>query len=70
MNKKQAEKDISLQGQSVIEYLLLVGVIIALLAILLRPGGYFSRNYEYMLQKQGEDTLNAVETLFFIAPGE
>ncbi|MCK5014594.1 MAG: hypothetical protein KAS66_12310 [Candidatus Omnitrophica bacterium] len=64
MNKKQIKKDVPRGGQSILEYILLVGVIIALLVIFLRPGGYFSRVYNRMIQRQSDDVLNAAKVLF------
>ena len=64
MDKKQIEKDGSQEGQSVIEYIILMAVIIALLIVFLGPGGYFEEVYNRTIQQQGDDMLNAAITLF------
>ena len=64
MNKKQTKKGVSLDGQSIIEYLILVGVILALLIVFVGPGGYFQEAFNRTVQKQGGDMLNGAIMIF------
>jgi hypothetical protein len=64
MNKQKEKKDVSQQGQSVVEYLILVGVIISLLVLLLSPGGFFALSFERTILQQGDDAIDASRELF------
>ena len=64
MNKKQIKKDVSQGGQSIIEYIILVAVIISFLLVFLGPGGYFEKTYNRVILQQGDDMLNAAVALF------
>lgn len=64
MIRKQIEKDVSRGGQSIIEYIILMAVVIAFLIIFLGPGGYFEEVYNRTIQRQGDDMLNAAIIIF------
>ncbi|MCK5082766.1 MAG: hypothetical protein KAR31_07650 [Candidatus Omnitrophica bacterium] len=64
MIRKQIEKDVSRGGQSIVEYIILMAVVIAFLVIFLGSGGYFEQVYNRTIQQQGDDMLDAAITIF------
>lgn len=64
MNRNQRRKVFSRRGQSVIEYIVLMGVVIAFLIIFMGPGGHFQDVFEKTIQQQGSDMLNVAVSIF------
>ena len=51
-------------GQSIIEYILLIVAVIVILLIFLGKGGVFEQAYNSVIQRQGSDMLNTARTIF------
>ena len=53
-------------GQSIVEYIILMAIVIALLLVFFNPGvgGYFRRAFTNVIEIQGRDMLNAARTIF------
>ena len=64
MKIKQKGNDARREGQSIVEYIILMATIIALLVVFFRPGGPFTQAYDQTIQQQGFDMLNAARTVF------
>jgi len=51
-------------GQSIVEYLLLLGIVIVLLLFFLRGSGVFTGAYNSVIEIQGDDMLNMARSIF------
>jgi len=65
MTLTQKKKSNRQKGQSVVEYIVLVAVIIAVLLVFLGPGGHFRGAYNSTIKTQGDDMLGLVRDIFF-----
>ena len=65
-NEKKKKKTESLTAQSVVEYIILMAVVIALLFVFFNPGanGFFRRTFTNVIEGQGQDMLDAARTIF------
>lgn len=64
MDKKQKRKSAFQEGQSMVEYLILVAIIIIVVMALLAPGGYFQKAFNWTIYKQGEDMYKPASRMF------
>ena len=65
MRKQQKKKDFcSSQGQSLLEYIVLVAAVLGLLVVFLRPGGRFSQEVTNIVEQQGDDMFNMATQIF------
>lgn len=61
---KEKKEDIKGKGQSTIEYIILAATVIACLLFFLRPGGFFGKAYNGIIQQQGDDMLGEAKAIF------
>lgn len=52
-------------GQSIIEYILLISAVIAALIFFFRPGGVFQRSYNGVIHQQGNVLQQDTKKMFF-----
>ena len=64
MNRKKRRTRFSREGQSMIEYILLMATVIAFLIVFFGPGGYFQQVYNRTIRRQGDDMLNTAISIF------
>jgi hypothetical protein len=72
MKIEQERKNVYRKGQSTVEYIILMAVVIALLLVFFRPAseqqgwasGIFQNVLTNVIQRQGQDMLNAARTIF------
>ena len=64
MRNKQSKGYIDQRGQSLIEYLILIAIVITVLLVVLGRGGIFERQYNAVIRQQGQDMVNAAIQLF------
>lgn len=64
MNKEKRKKDVFRGGQSLVEYIILMAVVIAFLVIFLSPGGHFQSMYQNVILQQGGDMFNVAVGIF------
>jgi hypothetical protein len=55
---EKRKREIFEKGQSVVEYIILVAVVLGVLVVFLRPGGHFSRTVSNIVDGQGRTMLN------------
>ena len=64
MMTQQKNKYHSQKGQSIVEYVILVAVVIAALIVFLGRGGIFERSYEKSISGQGDDIKAMADKIF------
>ena len=64
MTTEQKRNNAFRGGQSIVEYIILVATVIALLLVLFRPGGPFTRILSNTLEQQGQDIADKATAVF------
>lgn len=66
MKIKLKRKTVYREGQSIVEYIILLAVVIALLLVFFSPNnsGFFRRVFTNIIDQQGDDMLNKARAIF------
>ena len=65
MSAKQKKEVSGREGQSIIEYILMIAAVVAILMVFLGRGGFFQRSYNNVIELQGNDVYQMTNKIFF-----